>query len=88
MHKVAATRNAGPFAAVLVNGNTLDYQGAVRTTGGGAAFRPSQLPDPSGPNVGVGYWLVQGSIAEYPALPAKRILSSSGVGLMVLVFRQ
>jgi hypothetical protein len=53
----------GPFAAVLVNGNTLDYQGAVRTTGGSAAFRPSQLPDPSGPNVGVGYWLVQGSIA-------------------------
>jgi hypothetical protein len=59
----------GPFAAVLVNGNTLDYQGAVRTTGGGAAFRPSQLPDPSGPNVGVGYWLVQGSIAESSVEP-------------------
>lgn len=63
---------SGPFAAVLVEGGTLQYQGRVEISPHGSAFLPSQLPDPSNAGSGVedGYWLVHGWIAGLGITPS------------------
>ena len=60
----------GTFAATLVDGYRLNYQGPVSTTLDGDAWLPSQLPLPSGPNVAVGYWLVHGWIGGPLNIPS------------------
>jgi len=55
------------FAATLVNGTSLRYQGPVDTQADGTAWLPSQLPNPPKPELGNAYWLVQGWISS-PAL--------------------
>ncbi len=54
---------SGPFAAHLVDGRTLDYEGPVVVGTDGGALLPSQLPDPSDQGVSTEFHLVRGWIA-------------------------
>jgi hypothetical protein len=65
---------SGAFAAVLVNGETLEYEGQVMTSSADGAFLPSELPDPSAPAARTGFWLVDGWLAEFDvALPCASV---------------
>jgi hypothetical protein len=58
------------FAATLVNGTSLRYDGPVDASAGGQAWLPSQLLDAPKPDVGNGYWLVHGWVSVSSIIPA------------------
>ena len=54
---------SGTFAAHLINGRTLQYEGPVAVGNDGGPMLPSQLPDPGDQGLNSGYQLVRGWIA-------------------------
>ena len=54
---------SGPFAAHLVDGSTLQYEGPVEVGRDGGPLLPSQLPDPTDQGLNGGFQLVRGWIA-------------------------
>jgi hypothetical protein len=54
---------SGPFAAHLVDGSTLQYEGPVEVGSDGVPLLPSELPDPADQGLNSGYQLVRGWIA-------------------------
>jgi hypothetical protein len=60
----------GTFAATLVDGYRLDYQGPVSTASDGKPWLPGQLPFPFAPSAGTGSWLVQGWLGGPSVIPS------------------